>query len=81
MPEGRRRRAAAMSEGTLGHDLWPALDVQMQDEIVRKYRFSAFLPGASSCRPGCGARVRHGADHRHPHECLLRIFGTGCDDG
>ncbi len=46
-PEGRRRRAAAMSEGTVGHELWPALDVHPQDEIVRKYRFSAFLPGAS----------------------------------
>jgi ureidoacrylate peracid hydrolase len=44
-PEGRRRRAAAMSEGTVGHELWPALEVRPQDEIVRKYRFSAFLPG------------------------------------
>ena len=46
-PEGRRRRAEAMSEGTAGHALWPALEVLPQDEIVRKYRFSAFLPGAS----------------------------------
>ena len=46
-PEGRRRRAAAMAEGSVGHALWPALEVRPQDEIVRKYRFSAFLPGAS----------------------------------
>jgi ureidoacrylate peracid hydrolase len=46
-PAGRARRAAAMSEGTEGHELWPALEVLPQDEIVRKYRFSAFLPGAS----------------------------------
>ena len=46
-PEGRRRRAAAMSEGTAGHELWPGLDVQPEDETVRKYRYSAFLPGAS----------------------------------
>jgi ureidoacrylate peracid hydrolase len=46
-PEARRRRAAAMSEGTKGHDLWPDLDVRPDDEIVRKYRFSAFLPGTS----------------------------------
>jgi ureidoacrylate peracid hydrolase len=46
-PEGRRRRAAAMSADTPGHELWPALEVRPQDEIVRKYRFSAFLPGAS----------------------------------
>ncbi len=46
-PEGRERRAAAMSENTKGHELWPALDVRPEDEIVKKYRFSAFLPGAS----------------------------------
>jgi ureidoacrylate peracid hydrolase len=46
-PEGRARRAAAMSENTKGHELWPALEVHPADEIVKKYRFSAFLPGAS----------------------------------
>jgi len=46
-PEGRRRRAGAMSEGTEGHALWPALEVLPEDEIAMKYRFSAFLPGAS----------------------------------
>jgi ureidoacrylate peracid hydrolase len=46
-PEARRRRAASMSEGGKGHELWPALDVKPEDEIVKKYRFSAFLPGAS----------------------------------
>ena len=46
-PAMRARRAAAMSEGTKGHDLWPALDVRPEDEILKKNRFSAFLPGAS----------------------------------
>lgn len=46
-PEGRRRRSASMSEGTEGHALWLALVVKDGDEIVKKYRFSAFLPGAS----------------------------------
>ena len=46
-PEGRRRRAASMSADTAGHALWPALEVETQDEVVRKNRFSAFLPGAS----------------------------------
>jgi ureidoacrylate peracid hydrolase len=46
-PEARRRRAASMSEGGKGHELWPVLDVKPEDEIVKKYRFSAFLPGAS----------------------------------
>lgn len=46
-PEGRAKRAAAMSENTRGHELWPTLEVRPDDEIVKKYRFSAFLPGAS----------------------------------
>jgi ureidoacrylate peracid hydrolase len=46
-PEARAKRAASMSAGSKGHALWPALDVRPEDEIVRKYRFSAFLPGAS----------------------------------
>jgi ureidoacrylate peracid hydrolase len=44
-PEARERRIGAMSEGTKGHELWPELDVRPEDEIVRKYRFSAFMPG------------------------------------
>jgi len=43
----RQKRIDAMSEGSKGHDLWPELDVRPEDEIVRKYRFSAFLPGTS----------------------------------
>lgn len=46
-PEMRDKRIAAMSEGTPGHELWPALEVKPEDEIVNKYRFSAFLPGMS----------------------------------
>ena len=44
-PAMRERRVAAMSEGTKGQELWPELDVRPGDEIVRKYRFSAFMPG------------------------------------
>jgi ureidoacrylate peracid hydrolase len=46
-PEMREKRVAALSEGGLGHQLWPDLDVQPQDEIVNKYRYSAFMPGTS----------------------------------
>src|SRR5579864_7010175 len=46
-PEMREKRIAAMSEGTPGHELWPDLELQPEDQIVKKYRFSAFLPGAS----------------------------------
>ena len=46
-PAAAARREFSMSEGSQGHELWPALDVRAGDEIVKKNRFSAFLPGAS----------------------------------
>jgi ureidoacrylate peracid hydrolase len=46
-PEARARRAAAMSEGTEGHRLWPGLDVRPEDAVVPKYRYSAFIQGGS----------------------------------
>jgi ureidoacrylate peracid hydrolase len=55
-PEMRAKRIASMSEGMPGHDLWPTLDVQPADEIVLKYRFSAFLPGASDLAERLQAR-------------------------
>ncbi len=45
--EFREKRIAALSEGTLGQELWPDLEVRPEDEIVRKYRYSAFMPGTS----------------------------------
>ena len=44
-PAMRAKRIAALIEGSLGHQLWPTLDVKPEDEIVLKYRFSAFMPG------------------------------------
>lgn len=46
-PERREKRIGALTEGTRGHELWPALDVRPGDEIVLKYRYSGFLPGTS----------------------------------
>jgi hypothetical protein len=46
-PAGRAKRKAAMTADTPGHALWAALDVRPEDEIVLKYRFSAFPPCAS----------------------------------
>lgn len=46
-PAARARRVAAMTEGSPGHALWPALDVRPQDETVLKRRFSAFIQGSS----------------------------------
>jgi len=44
-PAMRARRIAALTEGSLGHQLWPTLDVGPEDEKILKYRFSAFMPG------------------------------------
>ncbi|CAH1649561.1 cysteine hydrolase family protein [Chelatococcus asaccharovorans] len=47
LPERRAKRVAAMTEGSLGHRLWAGLDVQPEDEVVAKYRYSAFIQGSS----------------------------------
>ena len=47
LPERREARARAMSEGTEGHELWPDLEVQPEDTVLRKYRYSAFIQGSS----------------------------------
>jgi ureidoacrylate peracid hydrolase len=46
-PQQRAKRIAALTAGSLGHQLWPNLDVRPEDEIVDKYRFSGFMPGTS----------------------------------
>src|SRR6202022_3816931 len=46
-PEYRAKHIAALSEGTLGHELWPDLEVRPGEEIIKKYRYSAFMPGTS----------------------------------
>jgi ureidoacrylate peracid hydrolase len=55
-PEARAKRIAALTAGSLGHSLWPELDVKPQDEIVDKYRFSGFLPGTSDLAARLRAR-------------------------
>jgi ureidoacrylate peracid hydrolase len=46
--EQKTRRAAALSAGSKGHELWADLDVAPGDPIVEKKRFSAFIQGSSS---------------------------------
>jgi ureidoacrylate peracid hydrolase len=55
-PEQRVKRIAALTAGSLGHSLWPDLDVKPGDEIVDKYRFSGFLPGTSDLAERLRAR-------------------------
>ena len=46
-PELVQERIACFQAGAPGHALYPALEVRPEDEIVLKYRFSAFVQGAS----------------------------------
>ena len=55
-PVARARRNAAMTQGTPGHALWPALDVREGDETVLKRRFSAFIEGSSDLTQRLRAR-------------------------
>src|ERR1700726_4315928 len=47
-PERVAKRIEALTADSLGHWLWSGLDVQPQDPIVEKNRFSAFIQGSSS---------------------------------
>jgi ureidoacrylate peracid hydrolase len=55
-PARRQKRIAALTAGSLGHSLWPELDVRLGDEIVDKYRYSGFLPGTSDLADRLRAR-------------------------
>jgi ureidoacrylate peracid hydrolase len=46
-PQRVAKRIEALTAGSAGHRLWNGLDVQAQDPIVEKNRFSAFIQGAS----------------------------------
>jgi ureidoacrylate peracid hydrolase len=45
--ETRERIVTNLAPGSRGHELHRDLDVKPEDEIVQKYRFSAFVQGAS----------------------------------
>ena len=47
-PELAARILAALRPGSPDHALWPELSIVPEDIVVPKYRFSAFLPGAST---------------------------------
>jgi ureidoacrylate peracid hydrolase len=46
-PAARQGLIANLAPGSRGHQLYPTLEVMPEDEIVQKYRFSAFVQGAS----------------------------------
>ncbi len=47
-PERRAKMIAAFTPGSEGHALWPELEVQPEDWLVCKSRFSAFIQGSSN---------------------------------
>ena len=46
-PERRAAALTNMAPNSRGHQIYPTLEVKPEDEIVNKYRFSAFIQGAS----------------------------------
>lgn len=46
-PEVRRSLMTNIAAGSCGHAIYPDLEVKTDDEIVQKYRFSAFVEGSS----------------------------------
>ena len=46
-PERTEKRAKALTAGSKGHELCATLDVQVQDLVVEKNRYSAFIQGSS----------------------------------
>jgi ureidoacrylate peracid hydrolase len=55
-PARRAARIRSISPGTPGHAFWPGLDIRDGDGIVPKYRYSAFIPGASDLESRLCAR-------------------------
>ncbi len=47
-PEQGKRRIAALTADSKGHELWSGLDVKAGDPVVEKNRFSAFIQGSSN---------------------------------
>jgi nicotinamidase-related amidase len=55
-PARRAARLRSMSPGQEGHAFWPGLDIREGDEIVPKYRYSAFIQGSSDIERRLRAR-------------------------
>ncbi|WP_159997065.1 isochorismatase family protein [Roseomonas sp. 18066] len=55
-PARRAARIRSVSPGAPGHEFWPDLDIRDDDAVVPKYRYSAFIAGASALE----GLLRHG---------------------
>ena len=52
-PAMREKRISALSEGGLGHQLWPDLDVRPEDEIVKNTATADFCRAPRISPTGC----------------------------
>ncbi len=48
IPSRAKKRMESLKPGSIGHQVWAGMDVQPQDLIVDKTRFSAFIQGSSN---------------------------------
>jgi ureidoacrylate peracid hydrolase len=55
-PENGKKRIAALTADSRGHELWSSLEVKPDDVIVEKQRFSAFIQGSSQLAETLRAR-------------------------
>ena len=46
-PERTPSRLAGLAEGSVGHQLWADSDVNSNDLVVNKSKYSAFIQGSS----------------------------------
>lgn len=47
-PARAKKRIESLTPGSIGHQVWAGMDVQPEDLIVDKTRFSAFIQGSSN---------------------------------
>ncbi|HEY4136629.1 MAG TPA: cysteine hydrolase [Alphaproteobacteria bacterium] len=55
-PLRAKKRAESLKPGSIGHQVWAGMDVQPEDAIVDKTRFSAFIQGSSNIEAVLRAR-------------------------
>ena len=55
-PGRAQKRIAALTPGSLGYKFWAEMDIQADDLIIDKTRFSAFIQGSSSIELNLKAR-------------------------
>jgi len=55
-PTRAKKRKESLRPGSIGHQIWTGMDVQPEDAIIDKTRFSAFIQGSSNLETVLRAR-------------------------